>query len=474
MVAKQLPDLKAAIDAAIPDNVTRLVNPADVRATGFTDAIDSLEAFGWTTPESVSPLQTVKVGTEVEIQAAMDANQSVHLRPGSTYTINNPLVANLGQEIIGHGATLLAGVGLTRFINIAVDRVDVSGVRFLGAASDRVIDMNGVSDCRITSNWFDGASIGIRAVSSLRCTISNNKFTNYTMNQIVLRFACVQNTIANNALLGSPAQPIGNHSIDIEANLGETISENNLVSNNTVASFGTPIQFTGQLCQNNQIIGNILINTSGDTVNANGMKMDTAHDNVITGNIISGPLNGIFDAGGNLYMSNRIHSEKNGISISEPAVGSAVLTTMVGNCILGLETAPSRGISTSVPNGVFVDNIIDNVDQDGFNAENILATGIRISGGRISKCGRHAIRIDADDYLIQNVIVEDCTGTVDVALSPLTGGGNAGTVMDIELINNTSQRINFAPGATGIFVRTRDDSWLTNLNAANIKWIPPP
>lgn len=43
MTVKTLTDLRTAINAALPDNTTRLINPVDVRQTGLIDTIDSLE-----------------------------------------------------------------------------------------------------------------------------------------------------------------------------------------------------------------------------------------------------------------------------------------------------------------------------------------------------------------------------------------------------------------------------------------------
>ncbi len=215
---------------------------------------------------------------------------------------------------------------------------DATSVYEIWAQGDITITSTISRAITIDNCIFDGAAIAIRASTLTQSVISNNRFYNFTNNQVLLRSACVGNIIANNECLDNGAHRVAKHCLQIEALTGEVASTGNTIKGNNVQSGGNCCMLSGPQVFNNMVTGNCFVNTSGDNVSGNGMKCDGSGLNTISGNIITGPANGIVEAAGNLIIGNVIRG-KTGVDLVDVGAGGGTAdpSTVTGNVIQASE-----------------------------------------------------------------------------------------------------------------------------------------
>jgi len=179
MTAKDLDSLRAAVSAALPDNTTRLIDPADVRQIGFIDSIDSLSDRVSITPQmfgAVGDSDKFGVGTNdsSEIQLAADfcrdlnatnivkptllfprtigvgykCNSTIFVEPDIHIHMDSPIV-HTGDQTTKGLVVGKAGVG-TGFLNL--------NLRLTRAEGD-------------TTDWTDESSTGIQLINLNTCDV---------------------------------------------------------------------------------------------------------------------------------------------------------------------------------------------------------------------------------------------------------------------------------------------------------------
>ncbi len=122
MTVKDLDDLATAIGVAIPDNTTRLVDPADIRDTGFVDSIDSIGRINATRFGMKGDDSTVNT---TFLQAGLDSGLGSLYVPAGIYITDSVTLS--ADDFV------LFGEGTIRLINNATGMADRGMIHVTGS-----------------------------------------------------------------------------------------------------------------------------------------------------------------------------------------------------------------------------------------------------------------------------------------------------------------------------------------------------
>jgi len=187
MVAKDYTALKAAINAALPDNTTRLIDAVDVRQTGFIDSVDTLGGRIPITPQMFAG-STVLGDTNgttgngnddtAAIQAAADFCETLVGDP-TEERLPEPIL--LFPRVTGRGYRTTATIRVRPNIHIEMDAdILLDGVASLGITGLEIgepiektsqINYNLRVRKMVLSDWTTELSIGIKLINAETCII---------------------------------------------------------------------------------------------------------------------------------------------------------------------------------------------------------------------------------------------------------------------------------------------------------------
>lgn len=238
------------------------------------------------------------------IQAAIDAAEAAGgtvLIPdtGSTYEANALVVDTAGVTIKGDG-TVRANewpVLDVRAANITIEGITFDGDESGNTPDDDIIAVeSGANYTTIRNCRFTNFTDAIRSDAADQGKIIGCEFDAYINRAVDIRNGSDYWTVTHNTANSAADMNVANHSFNVEANTADCIG--NVLSNNNIYSYGTPMQLTGSggfRPIDTVVSNNVLYNPT--TTSGNGLKLDTVGPGtLIQSNSIYGGDYGIFDS----------------------------------------------------------------------------------------------------------------------------------------------------------------------------------